>query len=63
MSILIAVLTLVLGVIGVFRPSFFYRSELLSAQQIERNKRIWNTCGAFLIVIGLGLLVLGFFVK
>jgi multisubunit Na+/H+ antiporter MnhG subunit len=63
MSILIAALFLVIGLIGVFRPSFFYKSELLTPQQIERNKRIWNRGGAALIILGLVLLAVTLFVK
>jgi uncharacterized protein YqhQ len=52
-----------MGLIGVLRPSFFYKKELLTTEQIERNKRIWNRCGGILIVLGLGLMVVTFFVK
>jgi hypothetical protein len=63
MSILIAVLSLTMGLLGVFHPSFFYKSELLTPEQIERNKRICNRGGVVLIVLGLALLILSFFVK
>jgi len=63
MSILIAVLSLAMGLLGVFYPSFFYRSDLLTPQQIQRNKRIWNRGGVVLIILGLVLLVLSFIVK
>jgi len=63
MSTLIAVLFLAMGLLGVFHPSFFYKSELLTPEQIARNKRIWNRGGVVLIVLGLVLLVLSFIVK
>ena len=62
MSIILAVLFLIMGLVGVFRPSFFYKSELLTAQQIERNKRIWKKGGAALVILGLALFAINFFV-
>jgi hypothetical protein len=63
MSLLIAALSLIMGLIGVFRPSFFYKSELLTPQQIERNKRIWNRGGVIMIVLGIALLIVTFILK
>lgn len=63
MNILIAILALTMGLLGVLHPSFFYKSELLTPEQLARNKRIWNRGGIVLIVIGLVLLVLSFIVK
>jgi hypothetical protein len=63
MSLLIAVLSLIMGLIGVFRPSFFYKSELCTPQEIERNKRVGKISGVVLIALGLGLLALNLFVK
>jgi len=60
MSRLIATLFLIMGLIGVFRPSLFYKSELLTPEQIQRNKRIWKIGGMVLVVLGLSLLVLSF---
>jgi hypothetical protein len=46
------------GVIAVLRPGFFYNSNKLAPDRIERNKRIWRTAGVFLIVLGaLGLII------
>ncbi len=52
-----------MGLLGVFHPSFFYKSELLTPEKIERNKRICNRGGVILIILGLFLLVLSFIVK
>jgi hypothetical protein len=52
-----------MGLIGVFRPSLLYKSELLTPEQIQRNKRIWKIGGMVLVVLGLSLLVLSFVAK
>ena len=39
--------------IGVFKPSFLYDSNKLNAEQIARNKRIWNRSGLVLIALGI----------
>lgn len=63
MSMLVAFLFLVMGLLGVFHPSFFVKTELLSPSQIARNKRIWNRAGIAFIVLGLILLGIQFFGK
>ena len=63
MDILIAILLLIVGLIGIFRPDFFYKSELLTPEQIARNKRIWNRCGAGMAIVGFVLLAMQLFFK
>ena len=63
MSFVIASLFLIIGLIGMFRPSFFYRSEILTPQQIERNNRIWTRGGLALAGLGATLLILSFLLK
>jgi hypothetical protein len=63
MDVLIGILFLIVGFIGVFRPGFFYKSELLAPQQIERNKRIWNRGGIVLVILGLIQLAMRLFWK
>jgi hypothetical protein len=58
MSILISALFLGMGLLGVFCPGFFYKAEKLNPEQIARNKRIWNRCGAGLIILGLADLLM-----
>ena len=63
MDFLIDFLFLVLGLLGVFYPSFLYKKELLNPQQIERNNRIWKRGGIGLIAISLALLTMKLFWK
>lgn len=63
MDILIAVIFLTVGFIGIFRPGFFYKSELLTPEQLARNKRIWNRGGVVLVIGGFVLLVMQLFFK
>jgi len=56
-------IAIVMGSLGVFYPSFFYKSELLTPQQIERNKRIWNRWGAIMLIGGFVLLAMRLFWK
>jgi hypothetical protein len=63
MNILIGILFIIVGLTGILRPSFFYKSELLTPQQIERNKRIWNRGGIGLVILGFVELATLFFWK
>jgi hypothetical protein len=63
MDFLIALLFLACGTIGVFYPSFLYKKELLTAQQIERNNRIWKWGGSSLIMLSFILLAMKLFWK
>jgi len=56
MDILIGVIILIVGFVGIFRPNIFYKSELLTPQQIERNRRIWTRGGLALVVLGIVVL-------
>ena len=58
-----AFIAIIMGLLGVFYPSFFYKSELLTPQQIERNKRIWNRGGIVLLVGGPILMAMRLFWK
>ncbi len=58
MSIMIAALALTIGFIGVFRPSFFYKTQHLEPEQIDRNSRIWKRTGVLLIALGSILIIL-----
>jgi hypothetical protein len=63
MDELCAALAIMLGLMGIFNPSFFYKSELLTPQQIARNKRIWNRGGIVLVILGVGLVAIILFWK
>lgn len=63
MSSLIAALFLIMGLIGVFRPNFFYKTELLTPEQLQRNRRIWKKGGIVLIILGIVQLALSFLRK
>jgi hypothetical protein len=58
MDFLIGFSVLILGLLGVFYPSVLYKSDLLTPQQIERNRRIWKHCGMGLITFSLVLLAI-----
>jgi hypothetical protein len=60
---LAAFVAIIMGSLGVFYPGFFHKSELLTPQQIERNKCIWNRGGIVLLVGGLILLAMRLFWK
>lgn len=51
------------GLMGIFHPGFFYKTNLLSQQQIEQKKRIWVRSGIAFLIIGLTLLVMQFYWK
>jgi hypothetical protein len=51
-------LLLTWGLLLVFYPGFFYKIELLTPQQIERNKRIWKRFGIVMIIISIVLLAM-----
>ena len=55
MDELCAALFISLGLMQIFNPSFFYKSELLTPQKIERNKRILKRCGIGLVILGVAL--------
>ncbi len=52
MNILLGILPIVIGLVGLFRPSFYYKAELLNPEQIRKNERIWKYGGILLIVLG-----------
>jgi len=52
MSILIGTLFIIIGLIGIFHPSFFYDVRKLNAEKVARNERIWNRCGIGLLILG-----------
>jgi len=45
------------GLVGVLRPSFFYKSKKLTPERIDRNNRIWKRCGFGLIAVGIAELI------
>ena len=51
------------GAVGLFRPTFFFRSEKLTPERIARNIRIWRWTGAGLIVVGGAVLAIALFSK
>ena len=58
MNTIIAAWMLVVGLVAVLRPGFFYNSRALTPEKITRNKRIWRWCGGGLIGVGtIGLLI------
>jgi multisubunit Na+/H+ antiporter MnhG subunit len=61
MNMLIGILFVIVGFLGIFRPDFFYKSELLTPQKIGRNKRIWKWTGIALLLAGVVDLVCDFF--
>ena len=63
MDELCAALTLTLGLMGIFNPSFFYKSELLNPEQIARNKRIFKRGGIVLVILGVALVAIILFWK
>jgi hypothetical protein len=52
MDILIGILFLLVGFIGLFYPSFFFRGELLTPQKIQRNRSILKWVGIGLLLAG-----------
>ena len=55
---LIFVWFVIVGLIAVVRPTFFFKREKLTPEKIERNIKIWRWCGAGILVCGIaGLLV------
>jgi hypothetical protein len=63
MNLLFAVLALVLGLLFLFRPSFFYQSKLLTPEQIARNNRICKCGGILFVVVGTALVLMALFWK
>ena len=49
---------LAFGLVGIVRPTFFFRSEKLTREKIERNIRIWRWGGGGLVVCGVAGLVI-----
>jgi len=60
MNTIIGLWFLAAGLVGVVRPTFYFRSEKLSPVQVERNRRIWRLCGAGLMLCGTGVLIVQF---
>jgi hypothetical protein len=63
MNILIGILFLAVGFIGIFCPGFFFKSELLTPEKIQRNKTIWKWVGIGLLVVGSADLFIAFLSK
>ena len=53
MDLFIAAFMLVLGILGIFFPHFFYKAKLLTPQQIARNNRVLKRMGVTLIPLAL----------
>jgi len=56
MNKLFGIWLVAVGLTGVLRPTFFFRSDKLTPEKIERNRRVWKWCGVGLIVCGAALL-------
>jgi multisubunit Na+/H+ antiporter MnhG subunit len=54
---------LFVGAVGLLRPTFFFRSEKLTPEQITRNTRIWRWGGLGLILAGTAILAIEFLSK
>jgi hypothetical protein len=54
---------LVVGLTGILRPTFFFRSDKLAPEKIERNKRVWKWCGIGLVLCGTAQLAIEFLWK
>ena len=63
MDEIIDALSIVVGLMGIFNPSVFYKSELLTPEQIARNKRIWKRCGIGLVILGVAGTAISIFKK
>jgi hypothetical protein len=48
------------GMVGIFRPTFFFKSEKLTPEKIERNTKLWKWCGVGLTVCGIAGLIVEF---
>jgi len=57
---LISLWFVIVGLIGIFRPTFFFKSEKLTPEKIQRNTRIWKACGFGLVVCGIAGLIVEF---
>ena len=53
---------LVIGLIGILRPTFCFRSDKLTPEKIERNTRICRWCGSGFVVCGSAGLAIKVFV-
>jgi hypothetical protein len=53
MDKIVAAFFMVSGLVGIFYPGFFYKSELLTSEQIARNKRIWKLLGIAFLGFGI----------
>ena len=62
MSYVIAILTLILGFLGVWHPSSLDGSLLVASERTNRIKRLCRRLGIVMIVLGLLLLGLNLFV-
>jgi hypothetical protein len=58
-----AFIAMCIGVTGSLYPEFFFKSDLLSPEQVQKNKRIIRWCGLILSIGGIILLILHFFSK
>jgi hypothetical protein len=50
---LIFVWFVIVGIVAVLRPTFFFKREKLTPEKVERNTKIWRWCGAGILVCGL----------
>lgn len=53
MDEVIAALMIMFGLAGIFKSSLFYKSELLTSEQIARNKKIWKYGGIIILILGI----------
>jgi hypothetical protein len=58
MSYVVASLALLMGLLGIFKPDFYYKSSELNDQQIARNKRLWQKAGMFFTIGAVAIIVL-----
>jgi hypothetical protein len=56
-QVLCVFILIIIGLRGLFFPNAFIKKELLTPQQIERNKYILKYCDIGLLILGVILLV------
>jgi hypothetical protein len=63
MSFIVAGLFIIMGLLGILYPRFFYNVKLITAEKIERNNRIWRRGGTILVILGAAIMFLAFVSK
>ena len=56
----LAALTILGGLIGIFKPSLCYKSELLTPEKIAWNNKILKRGGILLVILGIIILAADF---